>query len=82
MNGKTWEKVTVAKRLDGRSYLVATEDASYRRNRVDLQKTHEMGQPDTYSIQKRDVNSENDYQEPTGQPSPMPPSKKQKSHSA
>ena len=30
MNGKTWDKATVAKRLDERSHLVATEDASYR----------------------------------------------------
>ena len=35
LKGKTWDKATVAKRLDERSYLVVT---SYRRNRVDLRK--------------------------------------------
>ena len=53
LNGKTWDKATVAKRLDKQLYLVGTEDASYRRNRVDLWKTQEMSQPDTSSIKRR-----------------------------
>ena len=30
LNGKTWDKATVAQRLHERSYLVAKEDASYK----------------------------------------------------
>lgn len=41
LNKKTWQQATVSKRLDERSYEVETEDATYRRNRVDLRKTHE-----------------------------------------
>lgn len=29
LNGKTWEKATVSKRLDGRAYQGKTEDATY-----------------------------------------------------
>ena len=77
LNGKTWDKATVAKRLDKQLYLVGTEDASYRRNRVDLWKTQEMSQPDTSSIKRRKVNSENGCQKPQPlcQPASMSPSK-------
>ena len=73
----------MAKRLDERSYVVATGDASYRRNRVDLRKTQEMSQPDTGSVKRSEVNSGNDCQElqPTGQPTSMSPSRRQKSRS-
>ena len=64
LNGKTWDKATVAKRLDEGSYPVGTEDASYRRNRVDLRKTQEMSQPDTSSIKRREVDSGNGCQNP------------------
>ena len=64
LNGKTWDRAMVEKRLDERSYLVATEDASYRRNRVDLRKTQEMSQPDTCNMKRCEVNNaENDCQE-------------------
>ena len=33
---KAWEKATVVKRHDERSYEVETDTGSYRRNRVDL----------------------------------------------
>ena len=36
LNRKTWERATVSKRLDERSYQVTKECATYRRNRVDL----------------------------------------------
>ena len=75
-----WEdmgKATVAKRLDKQLYLVGTEDASYRQNRVDLWKTQEMSQPDTSSIKRRKVNSGNGCQKPQPlcQPASMSPSK-------
>ena len=81
LNGKTWDKATVAKRLDKQLYLVGTEDASYRRNRVDLWKTQEMSQPDTSSIKRRKVNSGNGSQKPQPlcQPASMSPSNNQKS---
>ena len=64
LNGKTWDRAMVEKRLDERSYLVATEDASYWRNRVDLRKTQELSQPDTCNMKRRKVNyAENDCQE-------------------
>ena len=77
LNGKTWDKATVAKRLDKQLYLVGTEDASYRQNRVDLWKTQEMSQPDTSSIKRRKVNSGNGCQKPQPlcQPASMSPSK-------
>ena len=81
LNGKTRDKATVAKRLDERSYLVATEDASYRRNRMDLQKTQERSQPDTSSIKRGEVDSGNGCQkhQPLCQPASMSPSNDQKS---
>lgn len=36
LNGKRWEKASMSNRLDEHSYQVKTEDATYRRNRVDL----------------------------------------------
>ena len=42
MNKKTWDKATVSRRLDDRSYTVdADNGGTYRRNRVDLRKTKE-----------------------------------------
>ena len=80
LNGKTWDKAMVAKKLDERSYLVATEDASYTRNRVDLRKTQEMSQPDTSSIRRREVDSGNGCQKPQPlcKPASMSPSNNQK----
>ena len=54
----------VAKRLDEQSYLVATEDASYKQNRVNLQKTQGMNQSDTGSIKRPEVDSGNGCQKP------------------
>ncbi|XP_028411113.1 uncharacterized protein K02A2.6-like [Dendronephthya gigantea] len=51
MNKKTWEKATVARRLDERSYEVETPAMNYRRNRVDLKRTDETYMTD-------DVNNE------------------------
>ena len=81
LNGKTWDKAMVAKRLDEQSYLVGTEDASYSQNRVDLRKTQEMTQPDTSSIKRREVDSGNGCQksQPLCQPACMSLSKNQKS---
>ena len=81
LNGKTWDKATVAQRLHERSYLVAKEDASYKWNRVDLQKTQEMSQPDTSSIKRCEVSSGNGCQKPQPlcQPASMSPSNNQKS---
>lgn len=80
LNGKTWEKATVSKRLDGRAYQGKTEDATYmyRWNRVDL--THEVNQADITA--RHAVNPENDYQEPQSarQPSSTLPVTYQKSH--
>ena len=39
---KTWEKATVARRHDDRSYEVETPTMNYRRNRVDLRRTEEL----------------------------------------
>ena len=81
LNKKTWGKATVAKRLDERSYLVTTEDASYRRNRVHLRKTKEMGQPDTCSIKSCEVDTGKGCQapQPIGQPISTSPTNNQKS---
>ena len=81
LNGKTWDKVMVAKRLDEWSYLVATEDASYKQSRVDLRKTKEMSQPDTSSIKRHEIDSGNGSQKPQPlcQPASMSPSNNQKS---
>ncbi|XP_028415786.1 uncharacterized protein K02A2.6-like [Dendronephthya gigantea] len=51
MNKKTWEKATVARRLDERSFEVETPAMNYRRNRVDLKRTDETYMTD-------DVNNE------------------------
>ena len=71
----------VAKRLDEQSYLVATKDASYKQNRMDLRKTQEMNQPDTGSVKGREVNSGNSCQKrrPISQPTSMSPFNNQKS---
>ena len=64
LNGKTWDKAMVAKRLDERSYLVAT---SYRRNRVDLRKHKKWGNQipvaskDMKSTQEMAVRNPNPY---------------------
>ena len=52
-----------------------------KQNRVDLRKTQEMSQPDTGSIKRREVNSENGCQKPWPicQPTSMLPSNYQKS---
>ena len=67
MNGKTWDKATVAKRLDERSHLVATEDASYRRNKWIFER-HKKGvnqipvaSKDVKSTQEMAVRNHNPY---------------------
>jgi predicted Fe-S protein YdhL (DUF1289 family) len=42
---KTWDRATVSKRLDERSYMVETETGTYRRNRADLNKTATVKEP-------------------------------------
>ena len=44
---KAWEKVTVVKRYDERSYEVETDTRSYRRNRVDLKQQQPTPQMST-----------------------------------
>ena len=61
LNGKTWEKASVSKRLDERSYQVETEDATYTRNRVDLRKIQGANQEE---ITRHEVNPRNDCPEP------------------
>ena len=39
LNKRTWDKAVVKQRLDDRSYEVESNNASYRRNRVDLKMT-------------------------------------------
>ena len=39
---KAWEKATVTKRYDERSYEIETDLGIYRRNRVDLKRTSEV----------------------------------------
>ena len=66
---------------DWMSDHTATEDASYRWNRVDLWKTQERSQPDTSSIKRREVDSGNGCQKPQPlcQPASLSPSNNQKS---
>ena len=79
LNGKTWEKASVSKRLDERSYEVETEDATYRRNRVDLRKIQGANQEE---ITKHQVNPRNDIPEPqtARHPSLKPPVQPQETH--
>ena len=81
LNGKTWDKAMVAKRLDEWSYLVTTEDAPYKQSRVDPRKTKEMSQPNTSSIKRHKIDSGNGSQKPQPlcQPASMSPSNNQKS---
>ena len=44
---KAWEKATVVKRYDKRSYEVETDTGSYRRNRVDLKQQQPTPQMST-----------------------------------
>ena len=44
---KAWEKATVVKRCDQRSYEVETDTRSYRRNRVDLKQQQPTPQMST-----------------------------------
>ena len=44
---KAWEKATVVKRYNERSYEVETDTGSYRRNRVDLQQQQPTPQKST-----------------------------------
>ena len=67
MNGKTWDMATVAKRLDERSHLVATEDVSYRQNEWNF-KRHKKGvnqipvaSKDVKSTQEMAVRNPNPY---------------------
>ena len=42
---RVWKKALVNKRFDERSYEIETPEATYRRNRVHLRKTNELGNP-------------------------------------
>lgn len=79
LNGKTWEKGSVSKRLDERSYQVETEDATYRRNRVDVRKIQGINQEE---IMRHEVNPRNDCPEPqtARHPSLKPHVQLQESH--
>jgi len=77
-NGKAESEMS--RRLDERYYQVETEEATYRRNRVDPRKTQEANQPDI--ITRHQVNSGNVHRGPQSahQPIPTPPFNDQKSH--
>ena len=81
LNGKTWEKASVSKTLDERSYQVETEDATCRRKPVDLRKTQKANQED---IARHEVNPGNDCREPqpARQPSITSPVQYQKPHAS
>jgi hypothetical protein len=80
----TWEKGTITKRLDDRSYQVETDSGSFRRNRVHLRKTDENSEAATYiqdtptknianEISRNMSAQDTDYNmqtQPTAEPSP------------
>ena len=42
LNEKTSDKAVVTERLDEHSYVIETDEGTYRRNQVDLRKTKEL----------------------------------------
>ena len=61
LNGKRLGKASVSRRLDERSSQLETEDATYRRNRVDLRKIKGANQEE---ITRHQVNPRNDIPNP------------------
>lgn len=55
LNKKTWDKASVKRRLDDRSYEVESNDTLYRRNRVDLKRTQEVPIDEETSLETQDA---------------------------